>query len=207
MRLVTVTKGHPARVAAAVVAAGGRDLGENYVQEARDKRAFVDRAGADGDVRWHLIGNLQRNKAKLAASLFDTIHTIDRFEIAAALAKDAAETLRVLVQVNVDRDPAKAGVAPGAAAELLDRLRELPRLEVAGLMTVGRESSSAEGARATFAALRELRDALREKGHESLRELSMGMSGDYHAAIEEGATLVRLGTAIVGPRSRVARGG
>lgn len=207
VQLVTVTKGHPARVASAVVAAGGRELGENYVQEARDKREFVGRAGAGEDVRWHLIGNLQRNKAKLAAGLFDVVHTIDRFEVAAALAKDAVAPLQLLVQVNVDRDPAKAGVAPEAAAELVGRVRALPDLEVVGLMTVGRAGASPEGVRATFAALRELRDALREKGHESLRELSMGMSGDYHAAIEEGATLVRLGTAIVGPRSRAARGG
>ncbi|MDG2307773.1 MAG: YggS family pyridoxal phosphate-dependent enzyme [Candidatus Binatia bacterium] len=199
VRLVTVTKGHPAEKMAAAIAAGAADVGENYVQEARAKR---DEIGGE-EARWHLIGPLQRNKAAVAGDLFDVVHTIDRAETAEALARrlptDRA-SIDVLLQVNVARDPAKAGVLPEAVSELLQRTRALERVRVTGLMTIGRAGATSVDVASTFAELRDLRDGLRASGHEAVAELSMGMSGDYDAAIEQGATLVRLGTAILGPR-------
>ncbi len=196
VRLLTVTKGHPVEMMAAAIAAGARDLGENYVQEARAKRDAL----GDGGARWHLIGPLQRNKAGVAAGLFDVVHTIDRLETAQALARrrsDVARDLDALLQVNVARDPAKSGVSPDEVPELLAHVSGLDGIAVAGLMTIGPAQGDASGA---FAELRALRDQLRGDGYDSLVELSMGMSGDYDVAIEQGATLVRLGTAILGPR-------
>lgn len=199
VRLVTVTKGHPPAGLAAVLEAGGSDVGENYVQEARDKRAVLGAGGA----RWHLIGPLQRNKAGVAAEVFDCVHTVDRPEIAVGLGRrrDANRPpLDVLLQVNVARDPAKSGVLPDAVAPLLQEVSTCERVRVVGLMTIGRADADRAAAAAAFAELRELRDRLRDGGHPELTELSMGMSGDYDVAIEQGATLLRLGTAILGPR-------
>lgn len=199
VRLVTVTKGHPPEGLAAALEAGAADVGENYVQEARDKREALGAGGA----RWHLIGPLQRNKAGIAADVFDCVHTVDRPEIAAALARrrDASRPpLDVLLQVNVARDPAKSGVLPEAVAPLLREVSTHERIRVVGLMTIGRAAADRAAAAAAFAELRALRDRLRDGGHPELTELSMGMSGDYDAAIEQGATLLRLGTAILGPR-------
>jgi MAF protein len=201
VRLVAVTKGHPAELAAAAIDAGAADLGENYVQAAAGKREAI---GARGGVRWHLIGPLQRNKAGLAARTFELVHTIDRGDVAAALAQRAEKPICALVQVNIARDPAKSGVAPEGLSALARELRAVPRLEVRGLMTIGPMDAPEGDVRATFATLRELLPVLRAAGHESAAELSMGMSDDYHLAIAEGATLVRLGTAIFGPRPRPA---
>lgn len=208
VRLVTVVKGHPPEYALAAVAAGARDLGENYVQEARSKREFIAREigkahrSREAGPRWHLIGPLQRNKAALAARNFDLIHTVDRAPLARALAarvEEAREPLPVLVQVNVASDPAKAGVSPADLGILLDEIAGAEKLCPVGLMTIGRAGASPDEGKQTFEALRKLRDELRPR-HPGLTELSMGMSADYHEAIEEGATLVRLGTAILGPR-------
>lgn len=199
VRLISVTKGHPASGMEAVLAAGASDIGENYVQEARAKRDALGSGGA----RWHLIGPLQRNKAGVAASVFDVVHTIERVETAAAIARrrpDGAAPAEVLLQVNVARDPAKAGVAPDAVDGLVDAVARVEGVRLVGLMTIARAEDPGRAAAGTFAELRELRDRLRADGHPSLVELSMGMSGDYDAAIEQGATWVRLGTAILGPR-------
>lgn len=198
-RLVTVTKGHPAELVRAVIEAGATDLGENYVQEGARKRAEVDAIAGDvAAVRWHLIGPLQSNKAALAARTFDLFHAIDRVEIARALA--ARGPAKGLLQVNVARDPAKAGVAPEAAIEVVRALDAVPGFELRGLMTIGAVDADEDATRAAFAELRRLFDELRGMGYERLTELSMGMSDDYPLAIAEGATLVRLGTAILGPR-------
>lgn len=199
VRLVAVTKGHPAAVVRAAILAGASDVGENYVQEGARKRAEV---GTEHAARWHLIGPLQSNKAALAAPSFDVFHAIDRVEIARALAGRSAHPVAGLLQVNVARDPKKSGVAPEQLAAQVRELATLPGFDLRGLMTIGPLGDDGPDARAVFAELRQRFDELRRMGYERLSELSMGMSDDYPDAIAEGATLVRLGTAIFGPRAR-----
>ena len=204
-RLVAVTKGHPPSLVHAAIAAGATDVGENYVQEGARKRAEVAELGSAAAARWHLIGPLQTNKAALAVRSFDLFHAIDRVEVAEALAKRASGTVAGLLQVNVARDPKKAGVAPEDVVAHVRRLAQLPGFELRGLMTIGPLDADAAATRRTFAALRQQVDDLRGMGYERVAELSMGMSDDYPEAIAEGATLVRLGTAIFGPRVRPAQ--
>ena len=197
--LVAVTKGFPADVVQAAVAAGLTTLGENRVQEAAAKAASV--AGAT----WHLIGPLQSNKARRAVELFDAIESVDSLDLARRLGGLAAELrpgrpLPVLLQVNVDADPSKAGFTPDGLDAALDGLLELPNLAVAGLMTVGRLVETPEAARPTFRRLREVGERLRERDSRLGRDLSMGMSDDYPVAVEEGATIVRVGRALFGNR-------
>ena len=206
VRLIAVSKRQPVERIAAAVAAGVRDLGENLVQEARDKRdAVLAAIGAAPGPRWHLIGTLQRNKAALAVRLFDSIETVDRIALAQALAKRASQagrTLPVLLQVNISCEPQKGGIAPGQAGELLAACAELEPLQVVGLMAIPAAVETAELSRPAFAQLRALRDTLRnEPGGAALEQLSMGMSSDYEVAIEEGATSVRVGTAVFGERT------
>ena len=199
--LVGVTKSVPVDVVRVVVEAGLGDLGENRVQEAEEKIQGVGHAAA----RWHLVGHLQRNKAGRAATLFDRIHSVDRIELAEALSKRGAaegRTLRVLVQVHVSGEASKHGVAPGELERLLERVRELPGLCVDGLMSIGPPVERAEDARPYFVRTRELRDAAERRLGLELPHVSMGMSADYEVAIEEGSTLVRVGTALFGPRDR-----
>ena len=207
IRLVAVSKRQPVERVIAAVRAGVRDLGENRVQEARDKRAELLAGIGDAPApRWHLIGNLQRNKAALACELFDSIETVDREPLARALGRHAyghGRRLPVLLQVNVSREPQKSGVAPDpeAAAALLAACNGEPGLEVVGLMAIPAAQSAPENSRPAFAQLRSLRDTLRsEPGGAGLTQLSMGMSGDFEIAIEEGATSVRVGTALFGDR-------
>ena len=204
-RLVAVTKGHPPSLVHAAIAAGATDVGENYVQEGARKRAEVAELGSAAAARWHLIGPLQTNKAALAVRSFDLFHAIDRVEVAEALAKRASGTVAGLLQVNVARDPKKAGVAPEDVVAHVRRLAQLPGFELRGLMTIGPLDADAAATRRTFASLRQQVDDLRGMGYERVAELSMGMSDDYPEAIAEGATLVRLGTAIFGPRVRPAQ--
>jgi len=200
IRLVGVTKTVPAERVRQIVDLGLEDLGENRVQEAERKIAAVGRRA-----RWHMIGHLQRNKAARAVELFDRIHGVDDVELAAALSRHAARAgrrLPVLVEVNVTGEGSKFGVHPDRLPELLDAIVELPGLAVDGLMTVGRMVERAEEARPTFARLRELRDRAAARLGRELPELSMGMSADYEVAVEEGATMVRVGTALFGSRNR-----
>ena len=198
MTLVAVSKTVPAERLLAAVAAGLTVLGENRVQEAAGKVADV--AGA----RWHLVGPLQSNKARRAVELFDVIQTVDSADLGQRLDRVVAELrpgrpLDVLVQVNVDGDPNKAGVAPRDAARVIDGLASCANLAVRGLMTVGRLTDDPIERRGTFAGLRELSVAL--KARVALGpELSMGMSDDFDIAIEEGSTIVRVGRAIFGER-------
>jgi pyridoxal phosphate enzyme (YggS family) len=193
--IVAVSKTHPAAAVADAIAAGATDFGENYAQELADKRAAITGA------RWHFIGRLQRNKAKDAAVLGCAVDSVDSLALAEALdqrARSLGRTLELLVQVNVDREPQKAGALPEAVPELFTRIRALPAVDVRGLMAIPRDNADAEQVRPAFAALRMLATQL------ALPELSMGMSDDLEVAVEEGATMVRVGTAIFG--SRPARG-
>jgi pyridoxal phosphate enzyme (YggS family) len=200
--LVGVSKRMPAERIAEAARAGLTCIGENYVQEAREKRAAL--ADCPQALRWHLIGNLQRNKARDAVALFDVIETVDRAALAEELDRRTAaagRTLEILLQVNVSGEPQKAGARPQDVAALLAACAALPHLRVTGLMTVPEAADDAEATRPAFARLRALRDALRAApGGQNLRDLSMGMSADFEVAIEEGATLVRVGTALFGPR-------
>ncbi len=203
IRLIGAAKGMPSPLVAAAVAAGLTDVGQNYVQEALSVKAELE---ADAPsfapqvpVRWHLIGRLQRNKVARAAALFDVVQTIDRLEIGAALARHAVDrsvVLSVMVEVNLAAEPTKSGVAPTVLPELLAALRREPALSVDGLMAIPPAAESAEDSRRHFQRLRHLRD------EHQLAELSMGMSDDFEIAIEEGATMVRIGRAIFGERRR-----
>jgi PLP dependent protein len=198
VRLVAVSKTvELSRLQAAINA--GQDLfGENYLQEARDKIAVLGTK-----VSWHLVGSLQSNKARGAVELFDLIHAVDRLRLAHALDAAAARQGKVqdvLIQVNQGGETTKSGVEPEAAPELLQEVARLPHLRVLGLMTMPPWFPDPETARPYFRALRELRDRLRNLSGLPLTELSMGMSGDFAVAVEEGATLVRVGTAIFGSR-------
>jgi pyridoxal phosphate enzyme (YggS family) len=167
------------------------------VQEALQKQ---ERA-AGVPVQWHLIGTLQRNKARHAAGRFALIHSIDRADLGAELDRRVppGQRQRVLVQVNCSGEPQKGGVEPDSLSALLDQMRALERIEVLGLMTMSALSADIGEQRQTFRQLRELRDAAERSGH-ALPELSMGMSGDYQVAVEEGATMIRLGTVLFGER-------
>jgi pyridoxal phosphate enzyme (YggS family) len=206
VRLCAVSKTMPASDVAAAVAAGQRDFGENYAQELRDKQAELGAAPAGGaSVRWHFIGPIQSNKVKYLAGKVALIHTIDSQalldEVERRLA-GAGPVQECLIQVNVAAEPQKRGVAPAALPELLDRFAVLPHLRCVGLMLIPPLAEDPAQARPHFAALRGLRDeqARRSRPNVDLRELSMGMSHDLEAAVAEGATLVRVGTAIFGER-------
>lgn len=191
VKLVAVTKTFPASDVDHAIAAGMSDVGENKVQEGRDKRPSVT-----GSARWHLIGHLQSNKAKDAVRLFDVIQTIDSVELAERVARFAeAEGKRqeVLVQVNVGEEEQKSGAEIADVPSIVRRIAELPSLHLSGLMAIP-PLGEAEAMRPYFRTLRALRDDLR------LPELSMGMTDDFEVAIEEGATIIRVGRAIFGAR-------
>jgi hypothetical protein len=198
VRIVAVTKGHPPDAVRAALRAGVADVGENRVQEALAKQGAVVEA-----VRWHLIGHLQTNKAKSVAGRFAMVHSVDSVRVAEALAAAAARhgvRVPVLVQVNVAREPQKGGCAPEEAAGVVGRAGALDGLDLVGLMTLAPFTSDEAVQRRVFGDLRRLRDALSAPGR-PLPELSMGMSGDFRAAVAEGATLLRLGTVLFGERS------
>jgi pyridoxal phosphate enzyme (YggS family) len=217
--LVAVSKTHGPELVRAAIAAGASDLGENRVQEAGPKAAAL--AGVAPRPRWHLIGHLQRNKARAAAELFAMVQSVDSLRLAEALDRHAGELgrrLPVLIQVNVSGEASKEGFAlAGGVANRpaygllcadLERLAALPSLAVRGLMTIAPIVASPEAARPTFRLLRELRDDLaRRIPQASWEELSMGMTDDFEAAIAEGATIVRVGRAIFGDRPAQPGGG
>jgi PLP dependent protein len=198
--LVAVVKGRTAAEVAEAVDAGVSIVGENYVQEAERIR------GAVGDrVKWHFIGHLQKNKVKKAVELFDMIQTIDSLELAREvdrLSASLGKITEVLVEINSAREKQKTGVAPGDAEGLLKALSCLPNIKVMGLMTIGPFTADAEEIRPYFAATRELFERLRVLSlpNTEMRSLSMGMTGSYRVALEEGANMVRIGTGIFGQR-------
>jgi pyridoxal phosphate enzyme (YggS family) len=198
VRIIAVTKGHGPEAVRAAHAAGIEDVGENRVQEALAKQEQV----GDVPVAWHLIGTLQRNKARHAVGRFTMVHSVDRADLAAELDRRTPPGTRqgILVQVNCSDEPQKGGVEPDGLPGLLDTLRGFERLRVAGLMTMSALTDATGEQRRAFRMLRELRESAEREGHR-LPELSMGMSGDFPVAVEEGATMVRLGTILFGERT------
>ncbi len=203
--LVAVSKGVDPTQLLAAAGSGVTDFGENRVQEALPKIAHL-RPQVAGVVRWHLVGHLQRNKARQAAQSFDVIHSVDSVELAIALDQRAAQAGRiceVLVQVNLASEPQKFGIAPEAIPAMLQSLSALSGIRVVGLMTIAPQVDHPEIVRPVFRRLRALRDdAARAGGAPGLTHLSMGMSEDFEVAVEEGATMVRIGRAIFGPVHR-----
>lgn len=197
VRLLAVSKTKPAEMVRAAYEAGQREMGENYAQELTAKAAALSDLG---DVRWHLIGPLQRNKVKQVVGVVALVHTVDRVAIAEEIDKRAAAIGRVvpvLLEVNVSGEASKAGCPPEEAPALAAAVRAMPHVELRGLMTIPPDTEDREAARPFFRRLRELRDRIGG----DLPELSMGMSHDFEIAVEEGATIVRVGTAIFGARA------
>ncbi|MBN8248423.1 MAG: YggS family pyridoxal phosphate-dependent enzyme [Verrucomicrobia bacterium] len=198
--LLAVSKNHPAAAVTEAVALGVTSFGESRVQEAR-----VKIPASPGRARWHFIGHLQSNKAREAVALFEMIESLDSLDLAAEVQRQAekqAKTVRVLAEVNIAGESSKFGWNPAQFLGELDRLNAFPRLELHGLMTIAPYSPDPERARPVFRRLRELRDAAADRLGAPLPVLSMGMSGDLEVAIGEGATLVRVGTALFGERPR-----
>jgi len=202
IKLIAISKTHPTEVLRAGLQAGITDFGENRVQEAEGKIMELGRGAA----RWHLVGHLQTNKAGRAVKLFDYIHSLDSVDLAQRLERlcvsEGRTELLVLVQIDLGGEETKTGIDPRELPELLTALKGCQRLRLIGLMTLPPFFENPDCARPYFKTLRELRDELQTQGHfgERVGELSMGMSHDFEIAIEEGATMVRVGTAIFGDR-------
>ena len=203
VELVAISKTHEAEKVRAAFDAGQQLFGESRVQEARAKIPLLPSAA-----RWHFVGRLQKNKIRHALPLFELFHSVDSLELAHDMNRIAEEEglrPRVLLEVNVAGEGSKIGFAPDALSAQMEALLALPRLTIEGLMTIPPLAPEAESSRQYFVALRGLRDQFAAQFQVNLPELSMGMSGDFLVAIEEGATLVRVGTAIFGKRSRPQR--
>ncbi len=202
VKLIAISKTHPASVIKRVIEFGAVDIGENRVQEAEEKIAEVGRNAAT----WHLVGHLQANKARRAVNLFDVIHSLDSLELARRLdrlcAEEGREKLAVLIQVDLGHEETKSGIDESELNHLVEGLGPLSRLELTGLMTLPPFFDDPEQSRPYFRRLRELRDELAARGAfaNGKGELSMGMTNDFEVAIAEGATMVRVGTAIFGER-------
>ncbi len=203
VKLIAISKTHPAETVRLAIELGIKTFGENRVQEAEDKIGEVGRTAAS----WHLVGHLQSNKARRAVKLFDCIHSLDSAELAQRLndmcIAEHREILPVLIQIDLGGEKTKTGIDPRALPELLTAVGKCDRLRLEGLMTLPPFFENPDCARPYFKTLRGLRDDLRTKGHfgEGKGELSMGMSHDFEIAIEEGATMVRVGTALFGARA------
>jgi hypothetical protein len=196
--LVGITKTVPVDAIAAAFDAGLREMGENRVQEAAGKRPLIP-AG----ITWHMVGQLQTNKVGQALGLFDLIQSLDRPKLASALNRAAAENgkpCHALIQINVTGVPGQGGVPPGEAGALIEKCLALPYLRIDGLMAIGPYPAGEDGIRSAYRAVRELFERLAPRAGPGFRTLSCGMSGDYRIAVEEGSTLVRIGTAIFGGR-------
>jgi len=199
VKLLAVSKRQPVSAVLDAAAAGQVDFGENQVIEGVEKARIV----ADDALKWHFIGHLQTNKTRAVAEHFDWVHSVDRLKTAERLSRQRPETLddlNICLQVNVDDEESKSGIDMAAAAGLARRVMDLPRIRLRGLMCLPAIRDNVEAQRKPFARLRTLADELRADGIET-DTLSMGMSGDYRAAIFEGATIVRIGTAVFGSRN------
>ncbi len=190
--VVAIAKGFAASAIRGAFDCGIRHFGENRVQEAKEKVGQLSDLRADAT--WHMVGHLQSNKAKAAVELFDIIHSVDSISLAGALSQRAQKILAVLLQVNVSGEASKSGFAVDDVAGAVDEVRQLANLEVMGLMTIAPLTADPEDVRPVFRKLRELRDSL------GLEHLSMGMTDDFEVAVEEGATMLRIGRAIFGDR-------
>ncbi len=203
VKLIAVSKGVVAETIKTAVENGIREFGENRIQEAQDKITFIASSLPEARVKWHLIGHLQKNKAKSAVNLFDMIHSVDSPELAGLLnryAGEAGKKQKILLQIKLSDEESKYGMLKEHLIEILDGIRHLENLQVEGLMTIPPYFDDPEMVRPFFRELRELKDKAVQAGF-GLSELSMGMSNDFEVAIEEGATMVRVGTAIFGERS------
>lgn len=201
--LVAVSKGHPPEAVQELAGAGQTVFGENRVQEAKAKIP-----SCPGRLQWHMIGHLQSNKARDAAQLFEMIESLDSLSLASEVnkwAEKAARTMRVLLEVNVAGESSKFGYNPEKLLEELAQLNSLPKIEVHGLMTMAPWTQDPEKVRPVFRKLRELKQRCEQRLGAPLPHLSMGMSGDFEVAVEEGATIVRIGTALFGARPKLAR--
>ena len=201
VHLVAVSKTMPADIVLEAIQAGATILGENYIQESREK---VDQLSSH-NVSWHFIGHLQSNKAKYAVKLFDMIHSVDKVKLAREIDKSAKKIdkiQQILIQVNISEENTKSGTTVENTMSLLREVSQFPNLSIMGLMTMPPYYNNPEKARPFFISLRELRDQVVAENIPgiSMDHLSMGMTGDFEVAIEEGATLVRIGTAIFGER-------
>jgi PLP dependent protein len=200
IELVAISKTHDAEKVREVVEAGQSLFGESRVQEARVKIPELP-----SNLRWHFVGHLQKNKIRHALPLFEMIHSVDSLELAQDINRIAEEEglhPRVLLEVNVAGEGSKFGFQPDTLREQMESLLALPRLSILGLMTIPPLAEDAEASRKFFVKLRDLRDQLQKEFHVDLAQLSMGMTNDFPIAVEEGATLVRVGTAIFGERSK-----
>jgi pyridoxal phosphate enzyme (YggS family) len=201
VQLVAVSKTQPVQIVKEAALSGVTIFGENYIQEAREKFSAL----CDKSVSWHFIGHLQTNKAKYAVRMFDLIHSVDSFKLAVELDKQARKldkVQKILIQVNISEEPTKSGVTLEKTIALIRRIAEYKHILVKGLMTMPPFFNASEKVRPYFKALRRLRNQIAKEKipHVFMEELSMGMTGDFQTAIEEGATLVRIGTAIFGER-------
>lgn len=202
VKLIAISKTHPASVIRTLIELGASDLGENRVQEAEEKIAEIGRK----HLRWHLVGHLQANKARRAVNLFEVIHSLDSLDLARRLdrlcGEEGRETLPILIQVDLGHEETKSGIDESELTHMVEGLESLTHLELIGLMTLPPFFDDAEQSRPFFRRLRELRDELASRGSFGDRrgELSMGMTHDFEVAIQEGATMVRIGTAIFGER-------
>lgn len=203
IRLVLASKTQPVTAVRAAYAAGARDFGENYVQEALTKQSELSDLT---DIRWHLIGHLQTNKARVAAAAFDLIHSVDSIRLGNALSRCEPKTptpgarVAVLVEVNLGGEASKTGISPEETEPLIVALAD--KVEIRGLMAIPPPGPDPEHSRPYFVKLRDLRDRLAAATGLALSELSMGMTDDFEVAIEEGATIVRVGRAVFGQRRR-----
>lgn len=195
--VVGAAKTVPIETLNAAITLGIDHLGENYVQEAARKKQELARLGTNPT--WHMIGHLQTNKAKDAVALFDVIETVDSVRLAEAIARRAVKPIPIMLEINVGQEASKFGFAPQEVAAAYNQLKGLPELSVIGLMTIAPEVANPEEVRPIFRQLRQLRDEL------ALKELSMGMTNDFEVAIQEGATSVRIGRALFGPRPQPQR--
>lgn len=202
VKIVCVSKSHPVEAMIAAYEAGMRVFGENYVQEMVDKYEFVNEE-LKSEIEWHFIGHLQTNKVKYIAPFVDCIHSVYKLKLAKEIDKRAKEnnrTINILIQINISHEDSKSGCEAEEAAELLEQIGSLENVKVVGLMAIsGLESTDSER-REQFSVLRNLRDELEKSSATSLPVLSMGMTSDYQIAIEEGSTMIRIGTAIFGKR-------
>jgi len=199
--IVAVTKGFGTDAIRAALAAGIADIGENRVQEAVQKQEELGAGNRELGIRWHLIGHLQRNKAKVVPGRFELVHSVDSVELATELDRKAEVPLRVLLQVNVAGESQKSGCALDETPALARAVAALTHLRLEGMMTMAPLTDDEDVQRRTFRGLRVLRDRIKEEEGLWLPTLSMGMSGDYASAAQEGATVIRLGTVLFGPRT------
>lgn len=202
IRIVAITKGHPAEAVLAAIRAGLTDIGENRVQEALAKLGPEVRPEGPSPVRWHMVGHLQRNKVRDAVSLFDWVQSVDSLRLARAISgrADAGHPIQALIEVNAGGEAQKHGLDPEEAVETARQVAELPGLKLRGVMAMAPWTDDQRAIRAAFRVARHVFERVREKVEAPVDTLSMGMSNDYGVAVEEGATMLRLGTSLFGER-------